>query len=70
MVPAEDVKYPAERNHSLKWKVFAQEDIIVQSCNVTSIELGFGVEISFGIITVSLMQQLKKMKLSYQCRII
>jgi hypothetical protein len=44
--PAEDVKYPAERDHTLKWKIFAQEDIIVQSHNVASIELRFGVELS------------------------
>jgi hypothetical protein len=31
---AEDVKYPAERDHTLKWKIFAKEDIIVQSHNV------------------------------------
>jgi hypothetical protein len=64
--PAEDVKYPAERDHTLKWKIFAQEDIIVQSHNVASIELKFGVEMSFGVIIVSLTQQLKRVKLSIQ----
>jgi hypothetical protein len=62
--PAEDVKYPAERNHTLKWKIFAQEDILVQSHNAASIELRFGVELSFGVIIVSLVQQLKRVKLS------
>ena len=42
--PFEDVKYPAERDHTLKWKIFAQEDITVPSHNVASIELKFGVE--------------------------
>jgi hypothetical protein len=39
--PAEDVKYPAERDHSLKWKIFAQEDMIVQLHYVVTIELRF-----------------------------
>jgi hypothetical protein len=64
--PAEDVKYPAERDHTLKWKKVAREDIIVQSHNVASIELRFGVEFSFGMIIISLMQQLKRVKLSIQ----
>jgi hypothetical protein len=37
--PAENVKYMAERDHTLKWKIFAKEDIIVRSHNVASIEL-------------------------------
>jgi hypothetical protein len=64
--PAEDVKYPAERDHTLKWKIIAQEDIIVQSHNVASIELRFGVELETGVIIVSLTQQLKRVKLSIQ----
>jgi hypothetical protein len=52
----------AERDHTLKWKIFAQEDIIVQSHNVASIELRFGVELSIGVIIISLMQQLKSVK--------
>jgi hypothetical protein len=60
------VKYPAERDHTYKWKIFAQEDISVQSHNVASLELKFGVEMSFGVIIVSLTQQLKRMKLSIQ----
>jgi hypothetical protein len=64
--PSEDVKYPAERDHTYKWKIFAQEDIIVQLHNIASIELKFGVEMSFGVIIVSLTQQLKKVKLSIQ----
>jgi hypothetical protein len=43
--PTAEVKYPAERDHTLKWKMFAQEDIIVQLHN----ELRFGVELSFGV---------------------
>jgi hypothetical protein len=58
--PAEGVRYLAERDHTLKWKIFAQEDIIVQSHNATSIELRFGAELSFGVIIVSLVQQLKR----------
>jgi hypothetical protein len=27
--PAKDVKYSADRDHTLKWKIFAQLDIIV-----------------------------------------
>jgi dUTPase len=54
------------RDHTLKWKIFAQEDISVQSHNAASIELRFGVEMSFGVIIVSLMQQLKKKRLSIQ----
>jgi dUTPase len=64
--PSEDVKYPAERDHTHKWKIFAQEDMSVQSHNVSSIELKFGVEMSFGVTIVSLTQQLKKVKLSIQ----
>jgi hypothetical protein len=64
--PSEDAKYPAERDHTHNWKIFAQEDIIVQSHNVASIELEFGVEMSFGVIIVSPMQQLKRMKQSIQ----
>jgi pantothenate synthetase len=45
--------------------MFAQEGINVQLHNVTSIEHKFGVEMSFGVIIVSLIQQLK-MKLSIQ----
>jgi hypothetical protein len=62
--PAEDVKYPAKRDHTHKWKIHAQEDIIVQSHNVTGIELKFGVETQIGVIIVSLVQQLKRVKLS------
>jgi hypothetical protein len=54
------------RNHTLKWKIFAQEDIIVLSHNVASIELRSGVEMSSGVTIVSLMQQLKQIKLSIQ----
>jgi hypothetical protein len=64
--PSEDVKYPSERDHTHKWKIFAQEDIIVQSHIVTSIEIKFGVEMQIGVIIVSLTQQLKKVKLSIQ----
>lgn len=46
--------------------MFAQEDIIVQIHNVASTELKFGVNMSYGVIIVSLMQQLKKIKLSIQ----
>jgi hypothetical protein len=60
------VKYPAEGDQTLKWKIFAQEDIIVQSHNAASIELRFGVEMQIGVIIVSLAQQLKKVKLSIQ----
>jgi hypothetical protein len=58
--------YPAERDHTLKWKIISQEDIIVQSNNVVSIELRFGVELQIGVIMVSLTQQLKRVKLSIQ----
>jgi hypothetical protein len=53
--PSEDVKYSAERDRTLKWKIFVQEEIIVQSHNVASIELRFGVEMSFGVIIISFM---------------
>jgi hypothetical protein len=43
-----------------KWKIFAQEDIIVQSHNIASIELKFGVEMSFGVIIVSLTQAVEE----------
>jgi hypothetical protein len=64
--PAEDVKYPAKRDHTLEWKIFAQEDIIVESHNAASIELRFGDELQIGVIIVSLTQQLKRLKLSIQ----
>jgi hypothetical protein len=63
---AEDVKFQAKRDHTLKWKIFAQEDKSVQSHNVVSIELRFGVELQIGVIIFSLTQQLKSVKLSIQ----
>jgi hypothetical protein len=42
------------------------KDITVQAHSVANIELRFGVEISFGVIIILLMQQLKKIKLSIQ----
>jgi hypothetical protein len=64
--PVENVKYPAKRERTLKWKIFAQKDIIVQSHNATSIELRFTVEMQIGVIIVSLAQQFKRVKLSSQ----
>jgi hypothetical protein len=65
--PAENVKYHTMMEYTAggpaggnKWKVFTQEDIIVQAHNFISIELRLSEEMSFGVIVVSLMQQSKK----------
>jgi hypothetical protein len=48
------------------WKIIAQENIIVLSHDVASIELRLGAEMSFGVIIVSSLQQFKQMELGIQ----
>jgi hypothetical protein len=62
--PAEDVKYPTERDHSRKWKILVQEDITIKK--IMGIELKFGVEVLFCVVLVSLMHKFQQMKLIIQ----
>jgi hypothetical protein len=56
--PAEDANYPAKRDHTHKWKIFEQKDIIVQSHNTSfpckssydSLHLHFNHEKSYCIV--------------------
>ncbi len=78
--PSNDVKYPASPMHPFKWKIYAQEDILIpgSSPEVASelrsnpgnsrktISLKFGVKLYAGVVLISLVQILKNSKCSIQ----
>ena len=64
--PAEDLKYPAERIDDFKWKIYAQQNLTITPHSTKTIELKFCVEISLGVIIVSLHHELKKVRCSIQ----
>jgi dUTPase len=64
--PAENLEYPAQRINNYKWKIFAQENLTIKPHDTKTIMLQFGVEMSIGVIIVSLDQEFKKIKCSIQ----
>ncbi len=66
--PSNDVKYPANPMHPFKWKIYAQEDILIPGSNPfrKTISLKFGVKLYVGVVLISLVQILKNSKCSIQ----
>ena len=62
----ENLNHPAEQVDDFKWKVFAQENLSLQPHETKTIMLEFGVELSMGVIIISLSQSLKQIRCSIQ----
>ncbi len=66
--PSITVQYPAKKEDAFKWRIYAQEDIIIPgiSPNRKTISLKFGVILKVGVVIISLVQILKNSKCSIQ----
>ena len=61
-----DVKYPAKKINTSKWKIFCQENIILRPNEVKQITLGIGFTMSDGVVLVSLANSLSEKRCSIQ----
>ena len=64
--PYPELNHPALQLDRFKWKLFAQEDLTITSHETKNIMLQFGVEMTMGVVLVSLSQQLIRKKCSLQ----
>ena len=62
----QDVKHSAEKINTNKWKIFCQENIILQPNEVKQLTLGVGFMMSDGVVLVSLANSLRKKRCSIQ----
>ena len=58
--PRSNVAHPSERISNYKWRIYSQENISIQPHTTKTIELQFGVEMTIGVIFISLNQAYKK----------
>ena len=61
-----DVKYPAEKINTSTWKIFCQEDIVLQPNEVKPLTLGVGFTMSNRVVLVSLANSLREKRCSAQ----
>lgn len=62
--PFADLKFPHQKENQNKCVIFLQEDIILQPNTSKIITLQMGVQLSFGVVLISLTQELKMQKCS------
>ena len=62
--PHDNLKYPSVQLEEFKWQIFAQLDKILEPHTSMTLQLCFGVEISMGVILLSLDDKLKALKCS------
>ena len=62
--PHADLDYPPVQIEQFKWQVFAQLDKIIKPHTSMTFQLRFGVEISMGVVLISLGDKLKDLKCS------
>ena len=58
-LPSQNLKYPPEKVSATTWKIFSQENIILQPKEVKRVELGLGFMMSEGVVFVSLTNVLR-----------
>ena len=61
-----DLKCPAEKINTSTWKIFCQEDIVLQPKEVKQLTLSFGFMMSDGVVLVCLANSLRKKRCSIQ----
>ena len=61
----QDVKHSVEKINTSKWKIFCQENIILQLNEVKQLILGVGFMMSDGVVLVCLANSLRKKTLQY-----
>ena len=61
-----DVKHSAEKINTSTWKIFCQENIILQPNEVKQLTLGVDFMMSDGVVLVSLANSLRKKRCSTQ----
>ena len=62
----QDVKHSVEKINTNTWKIFCQENIILQPNEVKQLTLGVGFMMSDGVVLVSLANSLRKKRCSIQ----
>ena len=61
-----DVKRSAEKINTSTWKIFSQENIVLQPNEVKQLTLGVGFMMSDGVVLVCLTNSLRKKRCSIQ----
>ena len=61
-----DVKYPAEKINTSTWKIFCQENIVLQPKEVKQLTLGVGFTMSDRVVLVCLANSLREKRCSIQ----
>ena len=64
----QDLKHSAEKIYTSTWKIFCQENIILQPNEVKQLTLGVGFMMCDGVVLVCLANSLKKKLCSIQMR--
>ena len=59
-------KYPAERLHRYKWKLYCQQDITIPPDTSCFVRTNFGVRVTLGTLLISLVNNIKLMKVNIQ----
>ena len=62
--PHENQEYPPVQIEQLKWLIFAQDEIIVAPNSNKMLTLQMGVNLSMGVILISLFNKLKELRCS------
>ena len=62
----QNLKYPPPKVDATTWKIFSQEDIVLQPKEVKPVKLGLGFRMSKGIVFVSSSNVLRKKSCSVQ----
>ena len=63
---SQDVKHSVEKINTNTWKIFGQENIILQPNEVKQLTLGVGFMMSDGVVLTSLANSLRKKRCSIQ----
>ena len=58
-VPGRNLKYQAQKVSTTTWKIFSQENILLQPKEVKRVKLGLGFMMSEGVVLVSLSNVLR-----------
>ena len=58
-LPGQNLKYPAQKVSVTTWKIFCQENILLQPKEVKRVKLGLGFMMSEGVVFVSLTNVLR-----------
>ena len=58
-LPSQNLKYPPQKVSVTTWKIFSQENILLQPKEVKRVKLGLGFMMSEGVVFVSLSNVLR-----------